>query len=142
MVAYLCAISAPCTVLCITGNRPQSLVPLLAVFLEFATRNHAANSSKRSIRSTATNYVIVDAMFKTGFTPDEIGKIGGGKLPAHIWRGRREVVQLDGKPPLRGNEAALLPRNRLFVIMNGVGSVVTVTPEAASMARARLRRCR
>ena len=25
-------------------------------------------------------YVVVDAMLKTGFTPDEIGKIGGGNF--------------------------------------------------------------
>ena len=26
-------------------------------------------------------YVVVDAMFKAGFTQDEIGKIGGGNFP-------------------------------------------------------------
>ena len=28
----------------------------------------------------STNYTVVDAMLKTGFTADEIGKIGGGNF--------------------------------------------------------------
>ena len=36
-------------------------------------------------------------------------------------------------------ERSTWPNNRVFVNMNEVGSAVTVTPEAASMARARLR---
>jgi hypothetical protein len=49
MVAYYCAIPAPCTLLCIKGNRPQSLVPSLAVFPEFATRNRAASLGPDSV---------------------------------------------------------------------------------------------
>ena len=31
-------------------------------------------------QTTGFYYVVVDALLKTGFTPDEIGKIGGGNF--------------------------------------------------------------